>query len=426
MEMSESDVAALLEALQAQDYALLPPLSGAIDRTSVLEALQGRERWQPEFPEFENDTMGRSFSQNKVSWLDDAEDHLAAICKENWALPAQGIKVEARVLQDRLLFREQRKVCILHIVGGAEHGTLILHRAGLDTPVQCEDGGRGDGMTLVFRHDIYDYSFEPSKDQHALQLWLLKDPPPGEKPILVDPKESKGMIPMGSHSCFGDFPDDYLPEGVKQKLRDAQRARRGRLPVAAARTALLPRIQSAPTFTMTTRPVQGFSWNPHLPPDGPPHAGARKRQVVPSSQFRNFYDRGDLPCCILHGSVGGKITWKVDLDRLDYHHFLPIFFEGLREKEDPYRFLAVTGTYDIGDMIGEALVPYYRQILPTFSLYIEKNKNLGHLIDYAQRKRLNLGELIHETLEIMEAHGGEDAFINIKYMIPTYESCSKA
>lgn len=27
-------------------------------------------------------------------------------------------------------------------------------------------------------------------------------------------------------------------------------------------------------------------------------------------------------------------------------------------------------------------------------------------MDYAQRKRLNLGELIHETLEILEAHGG--------------------
>ena len=33
-----------------------------------------------------------------------------------------------------------------------------------------------------------------------------------------------------------------------------------------------------------------------------------------------------------------------------------------------------------------------------------------------RRKRLNLGELIHETLEILEVHGGEDAFINIKYM----------
>ncbi len=25
--------------------------------------------------------------------------------------------------------------------------------------------------------------------------------------------------------------------------------------------------------------------------------------------------------------------------------------------------------------------------------------------------------------ELFEIHGGEDAFINIKYMIPTYESC---
>jgi hypothetical protein len=26
-------------------------------------------------------------------------------------------------------------------------------------------------------------------------------------------------------------------------------------------------------------------------------------------------------------------------------------------------------------------------------------------------------------LQLLETHGGEDAFINIKYMIPTYESC---
>lgn len=44
-------------------------------------------------------------------------------------------------------------------------------------------------------------------------------------------------------------------------------------------------------------------------------------------------------------------------------------------------------------------------------------------MDYSQRKRLNLGELVNEALEVFETHGGEDAFINIKYMIPTYESC---
>ena len=51
------------------------------------------------------------------------------------------------------------------------------------------------------------------------------------------------------------------------------------------------------------------------------------------------------------------------------------------------------------------------------------NKNTGDKIDYSQRKNSNLGELIQETLEMLEVHGGEDAFINIKYMIPTYESC---
>merc|ERR1711881_288626 len=191
------------------------------------------------------------------------------------------------------------------------------------------------------------------------------------------------------------------------------------------------------------------------------------KRVVKETEFRKFYDRGDLPIQIFHGAVGGKIAWKVDIEKLDYHHYLPIFFDGIREKEDPYRFLAVQGVYDMldkggskilpvvpqliipiktalntrdgeviattlkvlqqlvisGEMIGEALVPYYRQILPVFNIFKNKRLNSGHAIDYSQQKRLNLGDLIDETLEIFEIHGGEDAFINIKYMIPTYESC---
>ena len=76
-----------------------------------------------------------------------------------------------------------------------------------------------------------------------------------------------------------------------------------------------------------------------------------------------------------------------------------------------------------GEMIGEALVPYYRQILPVFNIFRNSNKNIGDTIEYDQRKRMNLGDLILETLELLEQTGGEDAFINIKYMIPTYESC---
>jgi len=184
-------------------------------------------------------------------------------------------------------------------------------------------------------------------------------------------------------------------------------------------------------------------------------------------QFRRFYERGDLPISIEHRGVGNRIQWKVDIEKLDYHHYLPIFFDGLREKEEPYRFLAVQGVFDMlehggskilpvipqliipiktalntrdpavigiilkvlqqlvvsGEMIGEALVPYYRQILPVFNIFKHKNVNIGDGIVYNQRKRMNIGDLIQETLELLETHGGEDAFINIKYMVPTYESC---
>ena len=51
------------------------------------------------------------------------------------------------------------------------------------------------------------------------------------------------------------------------------------------------------------------------------------------------------------------------------------------------------------------------------------NVNIGDYFEYGQRKKKCLGDLIQETLEKMELNGGDDAFINIKYMIPTYESC---
>jgi len=202
-------------------------------------------------------------------------------------------------------------------------------------------------------------------------------------------------------------------------------------------------------------------------PTAVPNAGAFKKRVIEPTAFRKFYERGDLPIAIHHAGLGNKLKWKVEIEKLDYHHYLPIFFDGLREKKDPYRFLAVQGVFDLlehggskilpvipqlilpikaalntrdhevmcttwkvlqqlvvsGEMIGEALVPYYRQILPIFNLFKNNNKNIHDDIDYGQRKRQTIGDLVQETLELFEIHGGEDAFINIKYMIPVYESC---
>ncbi|CAM9231480.1 unnamed protein product, partial [Hapterophycus canaliculatus] len=180
--------------------------------------------------------------------------------------------------------------------------------------------------------------------------------------------------------------------------------------------------------------------------------------------------RGDLPISVDHCGHRNAIRWKIRPSELDFHVYLPIFFDGMREVEDPYRFLAVQGTLDmiesapgkvlpvipqlilpmktalntrepriicptlkilqqmilLSPMVGQALVPYYRQarlyffrLLPVFNLFRGMNRNMGDAIDYNQRSRINVGELIMETLEVMEQFGGPDSFINIKYMIPT-------
>jgi len=203
------------------------------------------------------------------------------------------------------------------------------------------------------------------------------------------------------------------------------------------------------------------------PKPSPPSSRAFEPRVCQKpSEFRRFYDRGDMPIQSAFQGASRKIQWKVMTSKLDYHHYLPLFFDGIRETQEPHKFLARQGTRDLladggskilpvipqliipiktalntrdpdiicevllllqvlvqaGEMIGEALVPYYRQILPVFNLFKNSNCNLGDRIDYGQQKQRCLGDLIDKTLEVLEVNGGEDAFINIKYMIPTYES----
>ncbi|KAL3049345.1 hypothetical protein OYC64_008748 [Pagothenia borchgrevinki] len=200
---------------------------------------------------------------------------------------------------------------------------------------------------------------------------------------------------------------------------------------------------------------------------GPPAAGAFRERPPKPTTFRKFYERGEFPMALEHDTKGNRIAWKVEIEKLDYHHYLPLFFDGLCETVHPYEFFARQGVHDMlehggtkiqpvipqliipiknalntrnrqvicttlkglqhlvmsGDMVGEALVPYYRQILPILNIFKNMNINSGDGIDYSQQKRQNIGDLIQETLEVFERYGGEDAFINIKYMVPTYESC---
>jgi hypothetical protein len=264
--------------------------------------------------------------------------------------------------------------------------------------------------------------------------------------------------PKNPHSPFGDFPKSHINKVTKPQKLDQVHEN------SHASTTIKATNSIGKGTGGRSSSVQPRKQN-YLPPA--PISGATAKRTITASEFRRFYDRGDLPIKVEHEGSMAKIGWKITPEQLDYHHYLPIFLDGLREKIDPYRFLAVMGTYEMlerggskilpvipqliipvktalntrdpdivqvtlkvlqrlvtsADMIGEALVPYYRQILPILNLYKMKNANLGDKIDYGQRKKINLGDLVQETLELFEQTGGEDAFINIKYMVPTYESC---
>ena len=292
---------------------------------------------------------------------------------------------------------------------------------------------------------------------------------------LLHNQKLRQHLPPFSGSPFGDFPADY---GSPAKSRSVKKTTAGDATVyhtpdeqpqtlkstAATSSFLRARTGTGGLSVSTMKPA---SKKPAAGSRGPPKAGAYRQNDIPSTEFRRYYERGDLPISIQHRSNGRTIAWKVEIEKLDYHHYLPIFFDGLRELEEPYKFIAFQGCLDLlekggqkilptipqliiplkialnsknadimcavlivmqklvvsGELIGEALVPYYRQLLPVLNLFKNRNTNIGDGIEYGQRKRSNLGDLVHETLQTLELHGGEDAFINIKYMVPTYESC---
>ncbi|TYZ58544.1 hypothetical protein PybrP1_009562 [[Pythium] brassicae (nom. inval.)] len=189
----------------------------------------------------------------------------------------------------------------------------------------------------------------------------------------------------------------------------------------------------------------------------PMSSNAFKPRKIEPTRFRYFYDRGDLPLRVNFAGAVRKLQWQVNVAKLDFSHYLPIFMEGLRDLDEPYHFLALNGTMDLLEKgenrvlacvahlvlpmkqnlstrnpavlcvqlkvlqrmvqccpyVGEALVPYYRQLLSVFNLFITKRVNCGDAIDYGQRRQENLGDLILETLNLLESSGGPDAFVNI-------------
>uniref|UniRef100_A0A2I3MFM1 Parkin coregulated n=1 Tax=Papio anubis TaxID=9555 RepID=A0A2I3MFM1_PAPAN len=136
----------------------------------------------------------------------------------------------------------------------------------------------------------------------------------------------------------------------------------------------------------------------------------------------------------LHFTSSSRSKGLVEIEKLDYHHYLPLFFDGLCEMTFPYEFFARQGIHDMlehggnkilpvlpqliipiknalnlrnrqvicvtlkvlqhlvvsAEMVGKALVPYYRQILPVLNIFKNMNELFGKEAEEVRKEPLIL------------------------------------
>nr|CAD7445521.1 unnamed protein product [Timema bartmani] len=119
----------------------------------------------------------------------------------------------------------------------------------------------------------------------------------------------------------------------------------------------IPKLRVVPAFT-----IQTLQKNTIV--ECPPKSGAfNERPPKLPTAFRRFYERGDFPISMEFDTYGYKIAWKVDIEKLDYHHYLPMFFDGLCETEHPYKFFARQGIEDMLAHGGNKILPVIPQLI---------------------------------------------------------------
>lgn len=66
----------------------------------------------------------------------------------------------------------------------------------------------------------------------------------------------------------------------------------------------------------------------------------------------------------------------MDIEKLDYHHYLPLFCAGLCETDEPYAFLARQGVHDLLDKGGNKILP----VVPQLIIPIKRRHQIGCIL----------------------------------------------
>ena len=165
--------------------------------------------------------------------------------------------------------------------------------------------------------------------------------------------------PRNKHSPFGDFPPGYMP----QQTQDFTAVSIDSHQVANSVSGGLGYVEKRQKMSKPFAKTIAFTSLKKDATEKPPKAGAFNPRRIPVSDFRLHYDRGDLPILVEH-ERGTKIKWKdPKFEKFNFQLYLPIFVDGIREKTDPYRFLAIQGTFDLLDHVKDSVVKVIPQLI---------------------------------------------------------------
>lgn len=159
--------------------------------------------------------------------------------------------------------------------------------------------------------------------------------------------------PRNKHSPFGDFPPEYMPKTTHNfdlVNIDSHQVAHDSIDKLTKPKKSVSKIQA---FTSLKKDSY----------DKPPRAGATNPRKISVSDFRLHYDRGDLPILVQH-ERGTTIKWKdPTFEKFNFQLYLPIFVDGIREKTDPYRFLAIQGSFDLLEHVKDNVVKVIPQLI---------------------------------------------------------------
>eukprot|EP00668_Euglena_longa_P033551 GGOE01043136.1.p1 GENE.GGOE01043136.1~~GGOE01043136.1.p1 ORF type:complete len:256 (+),score=66.20 GGOE01043136.1:110-769(+) len=216
------------------------------------------------------------------------------------------------------------------------------------------------------------------------------------------------------------------------------------------------------TRTVTVQPAASTADVEAMPVSKPPEKLSRLR--FDSKKFANPFatkakhrtpfgeaaQEGSLPFHIQHKARDMALSWTVPIESVNFERLLPLCFEGLREKQHPYNFLAKQAVQEMLDCEAAAprVVPLLPVLLPSLKAALgEGNPELtqtclrtlsrlsdltGPALDPHLNQFLTLlnrmlterktRQVVEDLLSRFLQNGGPEAPKLIKSKVPTFQS----